>query len=112
MRSDIQDIVVIYWHLFIECTTYSPPTTVVFILILTFEALLFAIFTAVMFGTQIQAIWNDETVSFIIYFFFDSFHGFSRYTSSDYFSGFLIEHFSDEHEQKYCNRRDFIFVIN
>lgn len=28
---------------------------------LIFEALLFAIFTAVMLGTQVQAIWNDET---------------------------------------------------
>lgn len=44
-----------------DCTAYSPPTTVVFILVLAFEALLFAIFTAVMFGTQMQAIWNDET---------------------------------------------------
>ncbi|GAB6033582.1 Palmitoyltransferase zdhhc3 [Chamberlinius hualienensis] len=44
-----------------DCTVYSPPATVVFILFLIFEALLFAIFTAVMFGTQMQAIWNDET---------------------------------------------------
>ncbi|KAF7988707.1 hypothetical protein HCN44_001280 [Aphidius gifuensis] len=44
-----------------ECSTFSPPATVVFLLFLTFEALLFAIFTAVMLGTQLQAIWNDET---------------------------------------------------
>jgi len=46
-----------------ECTSFSPPATVILLLFLVFEALLFAIFTAVMFGTQIQAIWNDETVS-------------------------------------------------
>ena len=28
-----------------------------------FEALLFAIFTSIMLGTQVNAIWNDETVS-------------------------------------------------
>ncbi|XP_046734445.1 palmitoyltransferase ZDHHC3 isoform X2 [Diprion similis] len=44
-----------------ECSTFSPPATVVLLLFLTFEALLFAIFTAVMLGTQLQAIWNDET---------------------------------------------------
>jgi hypothetical protein len=41
---------------------YSPPATLVLLLFLVFEALLFAIFTAVMLGTQLQAIWNDETV--------------------------------------------------
>lgn len=45
-----------------QCSTFSPPATVVLILFLVFEALLFAIFTAIMFGTQLQAIWNDETV--------------------------------------------------
>lgn len=44
-----------------ECSSYSPPATAVFLLFLSFEALLFAIFTAVMLGTQVQAIWNDET---------------------------------------------------
>ncbi|KAK1121433.1 hypothetical protein K0M31_010235 [Melipona bicolor] len=44
-----------------ECSTFSPPATVVLLLFLAFEALLFAIFTAVMLGTQLQAIWNDET---------------------------------------------------
>ncbi|KAL7302363.1 palmitoyltransferase ZDHHC3 [Trichogramma pretiosum] len=44
-----------------DCTTFSPPATVILLLFLTFEALLFAIFTAVMLGTQLQAIWNDET---------------------------------------------------
>lgn len=45
-----------------ECSTFNPPATVVLLLFLSFEALLFAIFTAVMLGTQLQAIWNDETV--------------------------------------------------
>lgn len=45
-----------------ECSTFSPPATVVLLLFLAFEALLFAIFTVVMLGTQLQAIWNDETV--------------------------------------------------
>jgi palmitoyltransferase ZDHHC3/7/25 len=49
-------------HEWKECSVYSPPATVVFLLFLVFEALLFAIFTAVMLGTQMQAIWHDETV--------------------------------------------------
>ncbi|XP_076370520.1 palmitoyltransferase ZDHHC3-like isoform X2 [Tachypleus tridentatus] len=44
-----------------KCSSHSPPATVVLLLLLMFEALLFAIFTLVMFGTQVQAIWNDET---------------------------------------------------
>ena len=60
-----------------ECTSYSPPATVILLLFLGFEALLFAIFTTIMLGTQLQAIWNDETVisafysatSHLIYFF-------------------------------------------
>jgi len=44
-----------------ECSSYSPPATVVLLLFLGFEALLFAIFTSIMLGTQINAIWNDET---------------------------------------------------
>lgn len=44
-----------------DCSAYSPPATVVLLLFLIFEALLFAIFTAVMLGTQVQAIWYDET---------------------------------------------------
>ncbi|XP_019871650.1 palmitoyltransferase ZDHHC3 [Aethina tumida] len=48
-------------HEWKECTTYSPPATVILLLFLVFEALLFAIFTIVMLGTQVQAIWNDET---------------------------------------------------
>ncbi|KAK8741159.1 hypothetical protein OTU49_002526 [Cherax quadricarinatus] len=44
-----------------ECSSFSPPATVVLLLFLIFESLLFAIFTAVMFFTQVNAIWNDET---------------------------------------------------
>lgn len=43
------------------CPAYSPPATVVFILFLLFEGLLFGLFTSIMFGTQVSAIWNDET---------------------------------------------------
>lgn len=45
-----------------QCSFYSPPATVILLLFLTFEALLFAVFTLIMLGTQISAIWNDETV--------------------------------------------------
>lgn len=44
------------------CSTFSPPATVILLLFLTFEALLFAVFTMIMLGTQLTAIWNDETV--------------------------------------------------
>lgn len=50
-------------HEWRECSAYSPPATVILLLFLIAEALLFAIFTAVMLGTQLHAIWNDETVS-------------------------------------------------
>jgi palmitoyltransferase len=49
-------------HEWKECSSYSPPATVVLLLFLIFEALLFSVFTAVMLGTQLQAIWTDETV--------------------------------------------------
>ncbi|CAG5007100.1 unnamed protein product [Parnassius apollo] len=48
-------------HEWRDCSAYSPPATVVLLLFLIAEALLFAIFTAVMLGTQLHAIWNDET---------------------------------------------------
>ncbi|CAH2241054.1 jg1057, partial [Pararge aegeria aegeria] len=48
-------------HEWRDCSTYSPPATVVLLLFLIAEALLFAIFTLVMLGTQLHAIWNDET---------------------------------------------------
>ncbi|XP_073974079.1 palmitoyltransferase ZDHHC3 [Rhodnius prolixus] len=44
-----------------DCSSYSPPTTVILLVFLVFEALLFAIFTAAMLFSQLQAIWNDET---------------------------------------------------
>lgn len=44
-----------------NCSTFSPPATVVFLLFLIFEALLFAVFTMIMLGTQLNAIFNDET---------------------------------------------------
>jgi len=44
-----------------QCSWYTPPATVVFLIFLGFEALLFAIFTMVMFATQLQAICSDET---------------------------------------------------
>lgn len=46
------------WH---ECRSFSPPATIVFLLFLIFEGLLFALFTSIMFGTQVSAIWYDET---------------------------------------------------
>jgi len=44
-----------------ECSSFSPPATVILLLFLIFEALLFAIFTLIMLGTQLNAILNDET---------------------------------------------------
>jgi palmitoyltransferase ZDHHC3/7/25 len=44
-----------------DCSNFSPPATVIFLLFLIFEALLFAVFTIIMLGTQMTAIWNDET---------------------------------------------------
>lgn len=46
-----------------ECSYFSPPATVILIILLCFEGLLFLIFTAVMFGTQVHSICSDETVS-------------------------------------------------
>ncbi|XP_028812791.1 palmitoyltransferase ZDHHC7 isoform X2 [Denticeps clupeoides] len=44
-----------------ECSDFSPPVAVLLIIFLCLEALLFLTFTAVMFGTQIHSICNDET---------------------------------------------------
>lgn len=49
-----------------QCSFFSPPATVILLLFLTFEALLFAVFTLIMLGTQINAIWNDETVIIVL----------------------------------------------
>jgi hypothetical protein len=46
-----------------SCPAFSPPATIIFLLFLLFEGLLFALFTSIMFGTQVSAIWYDETVS-------------------------------------------------
>lgn len=53
-------------HEWKDCSVYSPPATVVLLLFLVFEALLFAIFTVIMLAAQMQAIWNDETVTILI----------------------------------------------
>ncbi|KAM8846076.1 palmitoyltransferase ZDHHC3-A isoform 3-T4 [Synchiropus picturatus] len=44
-----------------KCSTFSPPATVILLILLCFEGLLFLIFTSVMFGTQVHSICTDET---------------------------------------------------
>lgn len=44
-----------------KCSNFSPPATVILLILLCFEGLLFLIFTAVMFGTQVHSICSDET---------------------------------------------------
>ncbi|POI28920.1 hypothetical protein CIB84_007329, partial [Bambusicola thoracicus] len=46
---------------FTECSDFSPPVTVILMIFLCLEGFLFLTFTAVMFGTQIHSICNDET---------------------------------------------------
>ncbi|XP_065573949.1 palmitoyltransferase ZDHHC3-like [Artemia franciscana] len=46
---------------FQQCSPFSPAATIVLVLFLLFEGVLFAIFTMIMFASQIHAIWNDET---------------------------------------------------
>lgn len=46
-----------------ECSDFSPPVTMMLMIFLCMEALLFLTFTAVMFCTQLHSICNDETVS-------------------------------------------------
>ncbi|CAD6184327.1 unnamed protein product [Caenorhabditis auriculariae] len=43
------------------CSALGPPGTTLMLIFLLFEAILFAIFTSVMFGTQISSICSDET---------------------------------------------------
>ncbi|XP_048254948.1 palmitoyltransferase ZDHHC3-like isoform X2 [Haliotis cracherodii] len=43
------------------CSGLSPPATTILLIFLIFEGLLFGIFTAIMFGTQLSAICTDET---------------------------------------------------
>lgn len=45
----------------LQCSSFSPAATLILIILLGFEALLFGIFTLVMFCTQISAILSDET---------------------------------------------------
>ncbi|OBS58721.1 hypothetical protein A6R68_10155 [Neotoma lepida] len=45
----------------VKCSDFSPPITVILLVFLCLEGLLFFTFTAVMFGTQIHSICNDET---------------------------------------------------
>uniref|UniRef100_A0A1B0G037 Palmitoyltransferase n=2 Tax=Glossina TaxID=44049 RepID=A0A1B0G037_GLOMM len=44
-----------------QCSPYTPPTTIILLLFLIFEALLFAVFTIIMLATQLTAILNDQT---------------------------------------------------
>ncbi|KAG7324668.1 hypothetical protein KOW79_012684 [Hemibagrus wyckioides] len=44
-----------------KCSSFPPPATVILLILLCFEGILFFIFTAVMFGTQIHSICTDET---------------------------------------------------
>ncbi|KAH8290319.1 hypothetical protein KR054_001908 [Drosophila jambulina] len=44
------------------CSPYSPPATIFLLLFLTFEGLMFGIFTIIMLATQLTAILNDQTV--------------------------------------------------
>ncbi|VDN50215.1 unnamed protein product [Dracunculus medinensis] len=43
------------------CSMFGPPVTSVLLIFLLFEATLFAIFTLVMFSTQLSSICNDQT---------------------------------------------------
>ncbi|XP_022094536.1 palmitoyltransferase ZDHHC3-like [Acanthaster planci] len=69
MLMSLHAIIMVLFHCFWcvrsqwgpECLYFSSPATVVLIMILTFEALLFSLFTAIMFGTQIHSICTDET---------------------------------------------------
>lgn len=66
-----------------QCSWYTPPSTVVFLIFLGFEALLFAIFTMVMLATQLQAICSDETVCLLLYF--------QIFTNIIVFCGYVID---------------------
>lgn len=46
------------WH---ECSSFSPPATIILLITLTFEALLFFLFTLIMFCTQLHSMCYDET---------------------------------------------------
>jgi len=44
-----------------DCAYFSPPTTIIFIVFLIFEGLLFGLFTLIMFCTQLSSVMHDET---------------------------------------------------
>jgi len=44
-----------------QCSSFSPAATLILVILLGFESLLFGIFTMVMFCTQISSIFSDET---------------------------------------------------
>ncbi|GAU95382.1 hypothetical protein RvY_07008-2 [Ramazzottius varieornatus] len=46
---------------FAGCSAMNPPTSIILLIFLLFEGLLFFLFTTIMFCTQFCAIWNDET---------------------------------------------------
>ncbi|OWA54997.1 Palmitoyltransferase ZDHHC3 [Hypsibius exemplaris] len=46
---------------FLGCSAMNPPTSIILLIFLLFEGLLFFLFTCIMFCTQLCAIWNDET---------------------------------------------------
>lgn len=60
--SDCELTKVKSFPLFSDCSDFSPPVTVILLIFLCLEGFLFLTFTAVMFGTQIHSICNDETV--------------------------------------------------
>ncbi|XP_037086114.1 palmitoyltransferase ZDHHC3-like [Pollicipes pollicipes] len=57
----VNQFVTCFHHEWRTCSAHTPPATVVLLLFLIFEGVLFGIFTLVMLGSQIQAIWTDET---------------------------------------------------
>lgn len=44
-----------------NCSLFGPPVTAILLVFLLFEAILFAIFTLIMFSTQLSSICNDQT---------------------------------------------------
>ena len=44
-----------------KCSFFSPPATIIFLIVLTFEGLLFFLFTMIMFCTQMHSICTNET---------------------------------------------------
>jgi palmitoyltransferase len=46
---------------FRQCSYFIAPATTIMLIFLLFEAILFSIFTLVMFGTQLSAICSDQT---------------------------------------------------